>query len=601
MSASDPGTGWRSGLRPGVGLAVGIGCVAALLAGIVLWARSEQSAREAHPQLEGRIALPGLAEPVSVRRDPNGVPHVSAGNSLDAWAALGFVHAQDRLAQMLWLRRVARGRTAEWLGEDGLLPDRFARTVGFARIAAATLDELPEATRQVLDAYARGASARIARVREGAAGLPPALAAFGVEPIELEDWTAVDSVAVFKLLVWGAGPSLDAPAVLDALTQRLGGVGARPFEPQGENLQTITVAFTPPPISPNPNRRGRAADRVRPADGFVPHLYAGTAWALSGRHTASGQPVLAADWQLEPTAPALLHQAHVDSPGLGFAGALVPGVPVPWLGRSEQLAWAMLPARAVTTGFFEETVRQRVPEPLYHDGFSWKPLDLLEEPITVGRPQPGDLAEAAEAGQGGGEGDGRVDPWVVQRTRHGPLVHELFSNQGDVPSAPLALAWTGAVPGDGLSALIAAPRARSAAALRASLREHHDPVIAAVYADADGGGVQVAGWLPRRLLATSMQPVPGRLRTYDWTVRIPFDELPHQTLAGEDGSGGRDWVAVSDGPHRIGRRQDRRRCRVALAHRCARRAPRAPAGPLRCARARRPARRGGDPGRRRFR
>ena len=42
--------------------------------------------------------------------------------------------------------------------------------------------------------------------------------------------------------------------------------------------------------------------------------------------------------------------------------------------------------------------------------------------------------------------------------------------------------------------------------------------------------VQVAGWLPRRVLPTSLQPVPGRLRTYDWGSRIPFDELPFEQI-----------------------------------------------------------------------
>ena len=45
---------------------------------------------------------------------------------------------------------------------------------------------------------------------------------------DIEPWVAADSVAIFKLLCWGAGASIEAAAVLDRLTQRLGGVGARP-------------------------------------------------------------------------------------------------------------------------------------------------------------------------------------------------------------------------------------------------------------------------------------------------------------------------------------------------------------------------------------
>ena len=532
QNSADSEATWRAGLRPGIGLALGVVLSGLLLALTVLWARDRQVERSAHPLVEGRILVEGFSDSVEVRRDGVGIPHIRASNSLDAWAAVGFVQAQDRLGQMLWLRQVARGRTAEWVGPSGVRGDRFARTVGFARIADAMLPELPESTRRVLEHFAQGVSARIERVRRGSVGLPPSLAAFGLDPAALEPWSAVDSVAVFKVLAWGAGPSIDAPVVLDQLTQRLGGVGARPFEPQGEGHQTISVAFTPPGAEFGSSAAVRRKDMEPPADAAVPHLYSGTAWVLSGRHTASGLPVLAADWQLAPTAPALLHQVNVDAPGLRFAGALVPGLPIVWLGRSEAMAWALLPARAITTGFFEETLRSTKPVPLYHDGFAWKPVEQREEAIRV-----------RDAG-----GGLREERWLVQETRHGPLVQDLFADDDSHPevtgSAPLALAWTGAVAGDGLTALVEAPLAGSSDVFRESLREHHDPVIAAVFADGKGGGAQVAGWLPRRLLPTSMQPVPGRLRTYDWSIRIPFEELPAQSL----GKGAeRDWVAISDG------------------------------------------------------
>ncbi|MCA9510350.1 MAG: penicillin acylase family protein, partial [Myxococcales bacterium] len=118
--------------RPAPALAIAIGACAVVLAAAVLVARERGRARERLPQVTGAIAIDGLDEPVEVQRDAGRVAHVLARSRRDAWRALGFVHAQDRLGQMLWLRAVALGRTAEWIGEDGLPSDRFARTVGFA-------------------------------------------------------------------------------------------------------------------------------------------------------------------------------------------------------------------------------------------------------------------------------------------------------------------------------------------------------------------------------------------------------------------------------------------------------------------------------------
>src|SRR4051812_3500085 len=82
------------------------------------------------PQVSGTLVLPGLHSPVRVVRDSWGIPHISAGNELDAFRALGFVAAQDRLFQMDIHRRLADGQLSEVFGQAALPADRLARTFG---------------------------------------------------------------------------------------------------------------------------------------------------------------------------------------------------------------------------------------------------------------------------------------------------------------------------------------------------------------------------------------------------------------------------------------------------------------------------------------
>jgi acyl-homoserine lactone acylase PvdQ len=84
---------------------------------LVLFLREFERIPAAFPQVQGRIALEGIEAPVEMRRDERGVPHIRAQSQADVYMALGFAHAQDRLAQMLWLRAAARGRSSEWVGE----------------------------------------------------------------------------------------------------------------------------------------------------------------------------------------------------------------------------------------------------------------------------------------------------------------------------------------------------------------------------------------------------------------------------------------------------------------------------------------------------
>ena len=52
------------------------------------------------PRTTGRIAVTGIEAPVAIVRDGWGVPHIRAGSAGDAYFAVGFAHAQDRLWQM---------------------------------------------------------------------------------------------------------------------------------------------------------------------------------------------------------------------------------------------------------------------------------------------------------------------------------------------------------------------------------------------------------------------------------------------------------------------------------------------------------------------
>src|SRR5205807_70390 len=91
--------------------------------------------RSALPQLDGSIAVEGIHAPVSVLRDAQGVPHITASSLENLFLAQGYVTAQDRLWQMDLTRRYAAGETSE------ILPQPTGATTGRNRTAgrAATI------------------------------------------------------------------------------------------------------------------------------------------------------------------------------------------------------------------------------------------------------------------------------------------------------------------------------------------------------------------------------------------------------------------------------------------------------------------------------
>jgi len=518
-----------------------------ILVGLFLvqgWGASDRAERESFALVSGTIRLSDLASPIEILRDGRGVPHIVAERTSEAWFGLGFSHAQDRLGQMMSLRRRALGRTAEVLGEDALQADRLARLLSIGRVSEEVAAGLPASSKAVLDAYAAGVNARIERVRQGRVS-PPRNLEGGL--VNVEEWDAADSVAIGKLLSWCMGGTLETTLVLDDLIQRLDSVPARPFFPGRASVDFGVAPEVPRHVVASNTVAGPLADAVMGSTRALCRgigVPTGGAWVLGGSKSESGAPMLFADWHVSPTLPGLFYEAHVNASargedaGIEVAGATVPGSPIFWIGRNTKLAWAGVPASAPISDLFIETVRER--RQLYQNGTLWVPIERREETL-VSVDVRGQRSETT---------------LEVRSTRHGPLIDSLWRDpkEEEIPaadrpparhSARRALSWTGAREGDGITSMLGLIGLSSADEVTAVLASHHEPVLAFAFADAEGkGGVQVAGWLPNRPLPTGLVPVQGRLRSFDWREPVPIEGLPGVTL----GDRGRAWVMALDQP-----------------------------------------------------
>src|SRR5713101_7336092 len=123
--------------------------------------------RSSLPQVDGRIAVRGLKAEVTIARDADGVPLITASDDADAAFGLGYAHAQDRLFQMELMRRNGAGRLAEIFGVAALNTDRQMRVLGIYRLAEAEVPRLSPPVRRGIEAYTAGVNAFLAS-RSGA-------------------------------------------------------------------------------------------------------------------------------------------------------------------------------------------------------------------------------------------------------------------------------------------------------------------------------------------------------------------------------------------------------------------------------------------------
>ncbi|MEO3435218.1 penicillin acylase family protein [Inquilinus sp. CAU 1745] len=446
------------------------------------------------PDYEGERTLAGLGAPATVVRDAAAIPHIRAESAADAYFALGYVHASDRLWQMDLQRRIGAGRLSElaFIGESGLRLDRLMRTLGLYRDAAASFERLPAEVRAALEAYSAGVNAWL-QSRSGP--LPPEFVALRYEP---EPWTPADS------LVWGRLIALQLSG--NFRTELLRAALAEILDPAlMEDLFPPGIGYPPATLAAGEARALRAA--------LPPPLGPDTAsneWVLSGEHTGTGLPILANDPHLALDAPILWYLASIRTPELTVTGATVPGVPFTLLGHNGTVAWGFTTTGSDVQDVFIERIDPADPG-RYLTPEGSEPFLVREEIIGVhGREEPVRL--------------------TVRATRHGPVLSDIDPEAADRAGEDhvLALAWTALTDEDlNVEAVYRLNRARDWEDFRAAMRLWRAPQQNVVYADTAGNiGFFTPGDVPIRLDGDGRSPIPGWTGAFDWKGLIPFEELP---------------------------------------------------------------------------
>ncbi len=237
--------------------------------------------RASVPDYGEDFSVAGIEGSVDILRDAAAIPHISADSAPDAYFALGFVHAQDRLGQLLRARRAAQA----------LMP--LDRTI-----------EVEPSTAQALDAYAAGVNAWLGLVSEGGRGRgsPDLLIA---DERMIAAWRPVDSLRLAQAFLNDLQP--------ERRQNDLSGLSDLPIPSDRPLLPELFV--TSPKVSLD-------------------------AWALPGDRTATGAPILAADIRGPLSLPSEWYLADIQLPTGAAIGATLPGVPFIVVGRSERVAWA---------------------------------------------------------------------------------------------------------------------------------------------------------------------------------------------------------------------------------------------------------------------
>ena len=505
------------------------------------------------PQVDGKVNIAGLDNPVDIYRDGVGIPHIYATSTHDLFMAQGYVHAQDRFWQMDFWRHIGSGRLSEMFGGGQVETDSFLRTLGWRQVAEQEYAELKPESKAILDAYTEGVNAYIESHTPVELSLEYLILTGVLNPsYTIEPWTPVNSLTWGKAMAWDLGGNMDGEIERAILLKTLTPAQLSELYPpypkdypvivptNGENVSSVegsTSNVHQMDIQPSAVNLQPLADNIALLDSILgprgPEI-GSNSWAVSGKLSATGMPLLANDMHLGIQMPSIWYQNSLhcqpkseacsfEVTGFSFAG--VPGVVA---GHNDSIAWGFTSLLPDVQDLFIEKVNPENPDQYEVDG-QWVNFETRQETIKIGGGDPVEI--------------------TVRLTRHGPVVSDTYGSLKDQvdpmkdPKATpfkdkagvelpenyvIALSWTALSPSTPFEAIWGLNQAQNWEEFRAAARNFHVPAQNMLYADTQGNiGYQTPGDIPIRKHGDGTLPVPGWNSEYDWSGYIPFDELPY--------------------------------------------------------------------------
>ena len=417
-----------------------------------------------------------------VQWDAKDVPLITALSPEDAYFVQGYVTAQKRFFQMELVRRKMSGRLSEIFGPQAVPADTQARRLNYSSISKKAVEQMVPQKRNLLSAYADGVNSYLK-------GKIPSweIQLLGISP---EPWHPEDTI----LVVLSMYESLN----------RFEGTHERAMELLRKKLKAQTVSFLTPdwgfldsPILEDqtvlPTFNVPSAEEIRVEQRSLEPLVqpqetepGSNAWAISGRLTLSGLPLLASDPHLDLRVPNIWFRLGISTPNMNVYGVTIPGVPGIVIGRNTKVAWA----------------------------FTNSAIDNADQVLV---PRDSILAKRTEIIRVKNEPDQQIQfidsPW-------GPIVEEKSGTS-------IALQWTALDPANLANlSLLELNEAQTTQDLLAAFGSWAGPPQNAIFATVSGDiGWTIAGVLPNREGFDGQSRSTRSLHT-DWKGYVPRNRFP---------------------------------------------------------------------------
>lgn len=472
-----------------------------------------QNAEAADKNFSESLSFPGLKGNTKVYFDERLVPHVFADNSADAYFVQGYLHAKFRLWQMELQTFAAAGRASEIVGEKALTHDREFRRLGMVYAAENSLKmmEADAESKSVCDAYTSGVNAYINSLTS--ASLPLEYKMIGYQP---EQWSNFKTALFLKYMSYDLAGHEDDLEMTNA-KRFFSATDFRLLYPDYQDSVDPIIprgtVFPPPSINPvAPAGADSALDFVYNTthSQMQPDREIGSNnWAVSGRKTASGSPILCTDPHLGLNLPSIWYEMQITTPEFNTYGVSFPGAPNIIMGFNDSCAFGFTNGGRDVRDYYEIKFKDNSRSEYLYNG-SYRKTEFRYEHIKIaGKPD-------------------FID--TVAYTVFGPVMYDAaFGDSAKQNKSNYAVRWTAHMPSNELKLFILLDRAKNYNDYVAAAMNMQCPGQNCLFAAKNGDiALRTQGAWPAKWKGQGDFIMPGWDSSYVWQGIIPQNEVPYQ-------------------------------------------------------------------------
>jgi penicillin amidase len=462
-----------------------------------------QNAETQNPNPE-TLSLKGLTDEVSILYDSLLIPHVFAKNDADLYFAQGYITAKNRLWQMEFQTHAAAGRISEIIGAAALDYDRTQRRRGMIYAAENALNvmESDPIAKAMVTSYTRGINQYIESVRDKDLPLEYKLLNYRPEP-----WTNLKCALLLKnmaLTLNFGDKDIEMTNALKLFDKEVVDLLWPDHEMVGDPIvdRKDNWKFTPVTLDSVPLALPNELIKMPPLDKADKDVGSNN-WAVSGRKTQTGSPILCNDPHLNLTLPSIWYVIHLNAPGVNVMGASLPGSPAVISGFNDSIAWGVTNAQRDLVDWFKIEFKDKSKSEYRSDG-EWKKSRQVIETFLVK------------------SGDPFID--TITFTHHGPVVFdESFHNNHELNH--YALRWVAHDASEEILTFYKLNRGKNHADYMEALDHYASPAQNFVFASTSGDvAMRIQGKFPVRRKEEGKYVLDGTKTSNEWQAFIPNDQ-----------------------------------------------------------------------------